>query len=232
MTQNTHKSLPLQSLHSCRGRRKFNKKLSKLCRVWSQCGLGGIWSGVGETPILFICFYFLAVPYGIFVPRPGMGGMEGWSLNPWTTKEVPGKFLFQMEPLGHIPLRDCQKEYPRTKALGRQRSGGTSLQAGGGWWGKGGETGTAKRSKATSSRVTALGGGIPCWSGGWESPCQCRGHVFNSWSGKIPEPWVWHTKPMCHNYWTHTLETVLHNKRSHRYEARYPQRRVAPTHRN
>ena len=76
---------------------------------------------MGETPILFICFYFLAVPYGIFVPRPGMGGMQGWSLNPWTTKEVPGKFLFQIEPFGHIPLRNCQKEYPRAKALGRQR---------------------------------------------------------------------------------------------------------------
>ena len=119
MTQNTHKSLPLQSLHSCRGRRKFNKKLSKLCRVWSQCGLGGIWSGVGETPILFICFYFLAVPHGIFVHRPGMGGMEGWSLNPWITKEVPGKYLFQMEPLGTHPTEKLPERVSKDKSPGK-----------------------------------------------------------------------------------------------------------------
>ena len=28
--------------------------------------------------------------------------------------------------------------------------------------------------------------GIPWWSSGWESACQCRGHRFNPWSGKIP----------------------------------------------
>ena len=28
--------------------------------------------------------------------------------------------------------------------------------------------------------------GLPCWCSGWESACQCRGHRFEPWSGKIP----------------------------------------------
>ena len=27
---------------------------------------------------------------------------------------------------------------------------------------------------------------LPRWSSGWESTCQCRGHGFNPWSGRIP----------------------------------------------
>ena len=28
--------------------------------------------------------------------------------------------------------------------------------------------------------------GLPWWHSGWESACQCRGHEFEPWSGKIP----------------------------------------------
>ena len=28
--------------------------------------------------------------------------------------------------------------------------------------------------------------GLPWWRSGWESACQCRGHRFEPWSGKIP----------------------------------------------
>ena len=28
--------------------------------------------------------------------------------------------------------------------------------------------------------------GLPWWLSGWESACQCRGHGFEPWSGKIP----------------------------------------------
>ena len=28
--------------------------------------------------------------------------------------------------------------------------------------------------------------GLPWWRSGWESACQCRGHGFKPWSGKIP----------------------------------------------
>ena len=27
---------------------------------------------------------------------------------------------------------------------------------------------------------------LPWWSSGWESTCQCKGHGFNPWSGRIP----------------------------------------------
>ena len=54
--------------------------------------------------------------------------------------------------------------------------------------------------------------GLPWWRSGWESACQCRGHRFESWSGKIPHaaeqlgPWATTTEPAC-------LEPVLRNKR-------------------
>ena len=56
--------------------------------------------------------------------------------------------------------------------------------------------------------------GLPWWRSGWESACQCRGHRFEPWSGKIPHaaeqlsPWATTTEP------TH-LEPVLRNKRGH-----------------
>ena len=56
--------------------------------------------------------------------------------------------------------------------------------------------------------------GLPWWRSGWESACQCRGHGFKPWSGKIPHaaeqlgPWATITEPAC-------LEPVLRNKRGH-----------------
>ena len=55
--------------------------------------------------------------------------------------------------------------------------------------------------------------GLPWWRSGWESACQCKGHGFEPWSGKIPHaaeqlgPWATTTEPAC-------LEPVLRNKRS------------------
>ena len=83
--------------------------------------------------------------------------------------------------------------------------------------------------------------GLPCWHSGWESACQCRGHGFEPWSGRIPhaveqlgpcatatEAALWSPRattaePVCHNYWARVpwllrparLEPVLCNKRSH-----------------
>ena len=54
--------------------------------------------------------------------------------------------------------------------------------------------------------------GLPWWRSGWESTCQCRGHGFEPWSGKIPHateqlgPWATTTEPA-------RLEPVLCNKR-------------------
>ena len=54
--------------------------------------------------------------------------------------------------------------------------------------------------------------GLPWWRSGWESACQCRGHGFEPWSGKIPHaveqlsPCATTTEPAC-------LEPVLRNKR-------------------
>ena len=54
--------------------------------------------------------------------------------------------------------------------------------------------------------------GLPWWCSGWESACQCRGHGFEPWSGKIPHaaeqlgPWATTTDPA-------RLELVLRNKR-------------------
>ena len=54
--------------------------------------------------------------------------------------------------------------------------------------------------------------GLPWWRSGWESACQCRGHGFEPWSGKIPHaaeqlgPWATTTEPA-------SLEPVLCNRR-------------------
>ena len=56
------------------------------------------------------------------------------------------------------------------------------------------------------------GVGLPWWCSGWEAACQCRGHRFEPWSGKIPHaveqlgPWATITEPAC-------PEPVLRNKR-------------------
>ena len=70
--------------------------------------------------------------------------------------------------------------------------------------------------------------GLSWWRSGWESACQCRGHGFEPWSGKIPRaaeqlgPWATTTEPV-------RLEPVLRNKRGrdsesppHRDEERPP----------
>ena len=62
----------------------------------------------------------------------------------------------------------------------------------------------------TTSKHLRLG--LPWWRSGWESACQCRGHGFEPWSGKIPHaaeqlgPWATTTEPA-------RLEPVLRNKR-------------------
>ena len=85
--------------------------------------------------------------------------------------------------------------------------------------------------------------GLPWWSSGWESACQCRGRGFDPWSGKIPHteeqlnscattsepglqsPGAANTEPVCFNHWSPSaLQPVLCNKRSHCREK--------PTHRN
>ena len=54
--------------------------------------------------------------------------------------------------------------------------------------------------------------GLPWWCSGWESACQCRGHRFEPWSGKIPHaaeqlgPCATTTEPA-------RLEPVPRNKR-------------------
>ena len=54
--------------------------------------------------------------------------------------------------------------------------------------------------------------GLPWWRSGWESACQCRGHGFEPWSGKIPHaaeqlgPWATITEPA-------RLEPVLRDRR-------------------
>ena len=59
--------------------------------------------------------------------------------------------------------------------------------------------------------LKTLFSGLPWWRSGWESACQCRGHGFEPWSGKIPHaveqlgPWATITEPA-------SLEPVLHKR--------------------
>ena len=38
----------------------------------------------------------------------------------------------------------------------------------------------------TNNPIKKWAEGLPWWHSGWESACQCRGHGFEPWSGKIP----------------------------------------------
>ena len=86
--------------------------------------------------------------------------------------------------------------------------------------------------------------GLPWWSSGWESACQCRRHRFNPWSRKIPHapgqlapcpvtmeptlqsPGPGTTEPECSNSWSpRALEPVPCNKRSHHNEKPQLERR-------
>ena len=59
--------------------------------------------------------------------------------------------------------------------------------------------------------------GLPWWCSGWESACQCGGHGFEPWSGKIPHaverlgPWATITEPARRE--PARREPVLRNKR-------------------
>ena len=54
--------------------------------------------------------------------------------------------------------------------------------------------------------------GLPWWRSGWESACQCGGHGFEPWPGRIPRaveqlgPWATAAGPA-------RLEPVLRNER-------------------
>ena len=52
-----------------------------------------------------------------------------------------------------------------------------------------------------SCLIKMVHSGLPWWRSGWESACQCRGHGFEPWSGRIPHaaeqlgPWATTTEP-------------------------------------
>ena len=56
---------------------------------------------------------------------------------------------------------------------------------------------TKKRTLPTPKNYT--NSGLPWWSRGQESACQCRGHRFNPWSRKISHA-AGQLKPTHHNY--------------------------------
>ena len=75
----------------------------------------------------------------------------------------------------------------------------------------------AKHEKWNSYFKKSDQGGLPWWRSGWESVCQCRGHGFEPWSGKIPHAaeqlglWATTAEPA-------RLEPVLRNKRGRNSE--------------
>ena len=74
--------------------------------------------------------------------------------------------------------------------------------------------------------------GLPWWGSGWESACQCRGHGFEPWSGKIPHA-AEQLSPCAKT--TEALmprARALQQEKPPQWEDCTPQRRVAPAHRN
>ena len=78
------------------------------------------------------------------------------------------------------------------------------------------------------SREKEKRGRLPWWLSGKESACQCKRHVFDSWSKKIS-----HTaEPMLCSYWAYTLEPRSCNYRAHMPEGPYSETREATAMRN
>ena len=77
-------------------------------------------------------------------------------------------------------------------------------------------TGLTQFTQGCSHIKTALQG-LPWWRSGWESACQCRGHGFEPWSGKIPHA-VEQLGPLATITEPARLEPVLRNKRGRNSE--------------
>ena len=78
--------------------------------------------------------------------------------------------------------------------------------------------------------------GLLWWLSGKEFACQCRRHLFNPWSGKIPHA-TEQLKPGSRNYWALTLQLLkparsracaLQQERPPRWEAHAPQPESSP----
>ena len=86
--------------------------------------------------------------------------------------------------------------------------------------------------------------GLPWWHSGWESACQCRGHVFEPWSEKTLHAaeqlslCATTTQSVLYSPWATTTEAHMPRARApqqekpSQWEARAPQWRVASTHHN
>ena len=93
-------------------------------------------------------------------------------------------------------------QIPRDK----QNYGGCQLGSG---CRRGGPQGIREEEKSWKSRsLISRWLGLSRWRSGWESACQCRGHGFEPWSGKIPHaaeqlsPCATTTEPASHNFWS------------------------------
>ena len=91
---------------------------------------------------------------------------------------------------------------------GAQKTGKYHLK----FWQKKKQKLSTKNSLSSKTILQKWRWGLPWWCSGWESACQCRGHGFEPWSGKIPHaakqlgPWATTTEPV-------RLEPVFCNKR-------------------
>ena len=86
---------------------------------------------------------------------------------------------------------------------------------------------------SSGSPSTKICWGLPWWSSGWESTCQCRGHVFDPWFRRIPHA----VGPKCHDYWARKLQLLqsmwprVHmprQEKSPQWEAQHPTTRESP----
>ena len=74
----------------------------------------------------------------------------------------------------------------------------------------------SSQNSTVSHCLTRVGRGLPWWTCGWKSICQCRAHGLDPWSRKVPlavgqpSPWAATTESTHCNYWSpHSLEPTL-----------------------
>ena len=79
----------------------------------------------------------------------------------------------------------------------------------------------------TFYRVRKGCSGLPWWRSGWESACQCRGHGFGPWSGRIPRAASgWAREPQLLSLRSTAHEPQLLSPRTTTIEARMPRARA------
>ena len=149
-------------------------------------------------PLFYLFVFIFWLHMGSLFPDQGWEGCKGGVLTPGPPRKSQGN-SFQIEPFGHIPLRNCQKEYPRAKALGRQRlRGALPCRPGEGGAGREGRQELPREAKPPAHVLRHWEGEFPAGPVVENLPVNAGDMCSIPGQGRSQSSEA--TNPMCHNY--------------------------------